>query len=208
MSVSRLHPVTLIFGEMADDRFPAISDAMGSDRSIEKFLLVEPALALLQDLRPEEGIGEAASEFVGFVHAAWFWWTSGRVTFTLDGAATARLLSSSGEHTPDLTSACYIQVEPRRIWARLDEAELYEPIDGWFAIPAGSARRVVACLGMHQARPGLSVIIAEGVRPTAWQRPDGSATFSPRMEGGAAANLASVDSREELLLLAWHVSHS
>lgn len=207
MSAPRLHPVEHVFGAIVAERFPAISEAMGEATSLERFLLVEPALTLLQELRPEDGLGEAAQEFVAFVHAAWLWWASGGVDRHLDAAATAALL----EPTPDRANAtptaivCYIQVDPRQIWARLDEAGVHEPIDGWFVMTHGPRRRVVACLGLHGSRPGLSVLLAEGERPTGWQRPDGSPTFAPRMDGGDTAGLASVDTREELLLLAWNV---
>jgi len=205
MSAPRLHPVEHVFGSIVEERFPAISQAMGEETSLERFLLVEPALTLLQDLRPDDGLGETAQEFVAFVHAVWLWWASGAITRPLDATATTALLESGPITTAGGPAVCYIQVDPRRLWARLDDATVHEPIDGWFVMPEGSGRRVVACLGLHGARPGLSVLLAEGERPIDWRRPDGSPTFSPRMDGGNTAGLASVDSREELLLLAWNV---
>ncbi len=205
MSTPRIHPVEHVFGSIVVERFPAISEAMGEETTLERFLLVEPALTLLQDLRPDDGLGDAAQEFVAFVHAVWLWWASGAATRNLDAGATTALLESGPTGGAANVAVCYIQVEPRRLWARLDDAEVHEPIDGWFVMPEGSGRRVVACLGLHGARPGLSVLLAEGDRPTNWQRPDGSPTFSPRMDGGDTAGLASIDTREELLLLAWNV---
>lgn len=205
MNAPRIHPVEHVFGLIVEERFPGISAAMGEETTLERFLLVEPALTLLQDLRPDDGLGDAAQEFVAFVHAVWLWWASGALTRSLDAAATTALLEAGPTTEATNPAVCYIQVEPRRIWARLDDAEIHEPIDGWFMMPKGSGRRVVACLGLHQARPGLSVLLAEGERPIDWQRPDGSPTFSPRMDGGDVAGLASVDTREELLLLAWNV---
>lgn len=205
MSAPRLHPVEHVFGSIVAERFPAISEAMHGETALERFLLVEPSLTLLQDLRPDDGLGDAAREFVAFVHAAWRWWASGSVTRSLDAAATTALLAAEPDPAANEALVCYIQVEPRRIWAQLDDAAVHEPIDGWFVLPEGPGRRVVACLGVHPARPGLSVLLAEGDRPTDWQRPDGSPTFAPRMDGGDVAGLASVDTREELLLLAWTV---
>jgi hypothetical protein len=201
----RPHPFDLVFGGLAAERFPAITAAVGEARDLDTFLMAEPAITLLHELRPDEGLGEAVDDFVIFVHAAWAWWTAGAQTRTLDTEATTRLLAASagppGGSGP--ASTMYIQVAPRRIWARVAETDAHEPLDGWFVLPAGTARRVVACLGVHPQRPGLSVLVAEGPRPLAWARPDGRSTFAPVMDGGEAAGLASVDAPEELLLLAW-----
>ncbi|MCA9769380.1 MAG: hypothetical protein KC485_11240 [Gemmatimonadetes bacterium] len=207
MTTPRPHPFDLVFGTIGPERFPAITEAVGDARDLDAFLMAEPAITLLRDLRPDEGLGEAVDDFVIFVHAAWAWWTAGAHTVELDAAASARLLERESAATPDPAGAgaMYIQVAPRRIWARVAEADSHEPLDGWFVLPVGDSRRVVACLGVHPARPGLSVLVAEGPRPVRRARPDGSATFAPRMEGGDTAGLASVDSPEELLLLAWSV---
>jgi hypothetical protein len=85
----------------------------------------------------------------------------------------------------------------------VDGADFHEPIDGWFSIPDGERLRVVACLGVHPERPGLSVLTAAGVAPSTLGRADGGAPFAPTMEGGAEAGLHSVADAEELLWLAF-----
>ncbi len=201
---TRLHPAEHLLGPMMAERFPEITAALGAERDIDRFLMAEPAIALLSELRPDEGLGDTIDEFVAFVHAAWRWWVDGSRTRSLDHAATTALLRTAAEGDPD-PAAWYIQIEPRRIWARIDDAESHEPIDGWFSFATDRGRRVVACLGLHQARPGVSVVVAEGPRPEQWRRQDGTAAFAPLMTGGDVAGLASVDAAEELLLLGWNV---
>lgn len=207
MTAARLHPVDHVFGPLAAERFPAISAAMGQARDIDRFLMAEPAVELLAELRPDDGLGDMVDEFVGFVHAAWCWWVAGQQTRILDRAATEALLRTDRSTDPDPT-AWYIQVAPRRLWARLDEVGSFEPLDGWFGFATAAGRRVVACLGLHPTRPGLSVLIAEGDRPVDWRRADGSPAFAPQMTGGDTAGLAGVATAEELLLLDWNLPAS
>ena len=191
MSTPRPHPFDLVFGEIATERFGPIREALGEAPGLDAWLMARPVLELLGDLRPDEGLGAAVDDFVLFVHAAYRWWEAGSVT------------AAHGEHRGPPTGPMYIQVPPRRIWARLGDDEVHEPLDGWFALPAGDRLSVVACLGVHAARPGLSVLTAEGPPPVGWRRPDGTATFAPLMTGGDTAGLWSIAAPEELLLLAW-----
>lgn len=206
MTEERTHPFELIFSEIAPMRFPSITSEMGAARDLAAFLSAESAIELLNEIRPDEGLHGATDEFVAFVHAAWAWWADGSNGIELDRAATAELLAAPDDGGTLPPQVMYIQVEPRRLWARLGEDEAHEPLDGWFALPLGNDRlRVVACLGVHPARPGLSVMVAEGVAPRLPEvRPGGGDRFAPQMDGGAEAGLASVASVEELLFLAWH----
>ncbi len=203
-------PFGLVFASLADERFGAIREALGDAPRLDDFLMAAPVIELLRDLRPEEGLGDAVDDFVAFVHAAYRHWASGTPVRILDREATDRLLAAAGTATRpsgDSGHAAteYIQVAPRRIWARLQDQETHEPLDGWFAVHEGEALRVVACLGLHQSRPGLSVLVAEG-RPSPGPAREGDAPFAATMEGGAAAGLASLDNAEELLRLAWHAA--
>src|SRR5690606_41227969 len=101
----------------------------------------------------------------------------------------------------------YIQVAPHLIWARVEGAASHEPIDGWFAVPRTDGLAVVACLGVHAARPGLSVMIATGQRPGPLAREGGAELFAPTMDGGDTAGLFEVTSPQELLELAWRAIH-
>lgn len=205
---ARLHPFTLVFGELAEERFPAISDALGADHSIAAFMLSVPALELMGLLRPDEGLGDAVDDFVAFVHAAWRYWADGQQQLTFDEAATRQLCHAEAGAPPAASppgdgATRYIQLYPRLVWGRLASDETYEPLDGWFATRHDDTLRAVACFGLHSARPGLSVVVAEGARPTGLVREDRSPIFSPMMPGGDIAGLFAVAAPEELLLLAW-----
>lgn len=203
-------PFALVFASLADERFGAIRDTLGDAPRLDDFLMAAPVVELLRDLRPDEGLGDAVDDFIAFVHAAYRHWASGTPVRILDREATDRLLAAAGTASgPPGDSGSpateYIQVAPRRIWARLQDQDTHEPLDGWFAVPEGEGLRVAACLGLHPSRPGLSVLVAEG-RPSPGTAREGDAPFAATMEGGAAAGLASIANAEELLRLAWHAA--
>ena len=208
MTDSRPDPFALVFGDLAESDFPQIREALAQDASIEAFMLSAPALELMGRLRPDEGLGDAVDDFVALVYAAWCFWCDGKQVVALDEAATRALCGpefpvfpAAADHPRETTR--YIQVTPRLVWGRLASDETYEPLDGWFATRTGPALRVVACFGLHSARPGLSVVVAQGPDPGPIVREDGSVIFSPMMPGGDLAGLHAVAASEELLLLAW-----
>ena len=210
MTDANLDPFSLVFGDLAEASFPPIREALAGDRSIEAFMLAAPALELMGRLRPDEGLGDAADDFVAFVYAAWRFWCDGKQVVVLDEATTRARCSPAHSpvpapvaHAPEATR--YVQVTPRLVWGRLASDETYEPLDGWFATRSELVLRVVACFGLHATRPGLSVVVAQGSWPGAVMREDASAIFSPMMPGGDLAGLHAVAAPEELLLLAWRV---
>jgi hypothetical protein len=209
VSPSRPHPFDLLFGTFRAEHFPAIRQALGDERDVNAFVLAAPALELLRDLRPDEGFGDAVDGFVALVHAAYLFWCDGEQTRSAADPATRRLAAASTA-TPDAPligaagAARYVQVAPRLIWGQLDPDAPFEPLDGWFSWAVGTNMlRVVACFGLHEQRPGVSVVVAEGRAPGAIARADGTPPFSPVMPGGNAAGLLAVVAPEELLLLAW-----
>ena len=192
MTPTRPHPFDLIFGPLADARFPAIRDALDGARDPHAFMLAAPALELLHELRPDEGFGDAVDDFVTFVHAAVLFWVDGSRTVEYWMSPTTRLLCSDDgaerESPRDAPlGAMYIQVAPRLVWGRLADDETFEPLDGWFAIPAGDALHVIGCFGVHPSRPGLTVVEVTGKTPGKIHRDDGTAVFSPIMAGGDMA---------------------
>lgn len=215
MSAPRPHPFALVFGDMAADRFPEVRDALQGNLDIEHFLMTPAAVELLHELRPEEGLGDAVDDFVSFVHAAFCYWHDGEHTTTVDTTTVRDIMANSEQRTandpetlPPIADrrspfVTYVQLPPRLLWSQVESSEIHEPLDGWFVVPQGDARRVVACLGLHAERPGLSVLVATGTEPLTLAREDGTAPFAPLMEGGAAAGLHSVADADELLWLAW-----
>lgn len=199
----RPDPFELIFRSFRAEGFPAIRAEIGDDRSLSGFLMHRSALDLMQGMRPDAGFGEGVDDVAALVHAAFWYWADGEQRVAVDRAATDALCAARAAvgRAPD--AAKYIQIAPRRVWAALDSDAPYEPLDGWFAVPAGEALRAVACFGVHPDRPGVSVAVVEGLASVSPAREDGSRLFSPRMPGGDAAGLHGIESQEELLLLAW-----
>lgn len=208
MTPERPHPFDLIFSGFASAEFPAFRQVLGDEPSLDRFLISEPVVEWLNRIRPDEGIGEAVDEFVALSHAAYRWWAGGSVTHTLDREATERLVELAAGDPDDgapPTQAAYYRVAPHLIWGRIEESN-HEPLDGWFIVPGGDVLQVTGCLGVHPARPGLSVMTASGPRRRVAERPDGTAPFSPTMPGGDLAGLHAIDTPDELLQLAWRAA--
>jgi hypothetical protein len=209
MNTTAPHPFELVFGALAPERFPAIQSALPEHADLDTFMLAAPTMELLRELRPDEGLGDGVDEFVAFVHAAYRFWEDQQHVVRFDDAATRDLCASapdSAAAAPRSGGVAYIQVAPRVVWGRLDDDEAYEPLDGWFAVPVAAGLRVVACFGVHANRPGLSLLVVEGVAPQDVRRDDGSPLFAPLMPGGDTAGLHAVVAPEELLLLAWRAA--
>lgn len=202
------HPFELVFGPLAEARFPAIRAALPAEADLDTFMLTTPAVELLRDLRPDEGLGDGVDEFVAFVHSAYRYWEADQPIARLDEPGTRALCEDHRDlaDAPRPNTTTYIQVAPRLIWGRLDDGDVYEPLDGWFAVPVAGGIRVVACFGVHPNRPGLSLLVVEGGAPGEVRREDGSSLFAPLMPGGDTAGLFAVVAPEELLLLAWRAA--
>jgi hypothetical protein len=208
---ARAHPFELMFAGFRDAQFPAVRSALGETSDIHAFLLSAPALELMRDLRPDSGLGDAVDDFVALVHAAYLFWRDSERTVVFDEAATRRLCNGSPLpvfRAPDATRARYIQIAPRIVWGQLVDDEPFEPLDGWFAIRGVTGLRLIACFGVHEQRPGVSVSVVEGGLPAMIVRTDGRPLFAPTMPGGDAAHLHAVSTPDELLLLGWRAEDS
>ena len=200
---SRPHPFDLVFADFRAERFPAIRDALGDKSAIDDFMLATPAIELMRELRPEGGLGDAVDDFVALMHAAYLYWRDGEDTRVLSDIDTRAIIAGTPVAAIDVAGSHYVQVTPRLIWGRLVDDAPFEPLDGWFVLPAAESLRMVACFGVHAERPGLSVVALQGARPDATERADGTPLFSPTLPGAGAAGLAAVIAPAELLLLAW-----
>jgi hypothetical protein len=210
MNASRPQPFELLFGAFRAERFPAIRDVLGERRDLAAFLFAAPALELLRELRPDEGLGEGVDDFVALVHAAYCFWCSGERTHEFDETRTRLLAVNANDRplsraqTSGQGETRYLQVAPRLIWGQLDPEAAFEPLDGWFGWQVENGDlRMVSCFGVHEQRPGVSVVVMQGPPVGNVTRADGSPLFSPTMPGGDAAELLAVNAPEELLLLGW-----
>lgn len=210
----RAHPTPfdLVFGDLAESEFPQIRsglEAAGVDvRDRDAFLLRGEAGALVQQLRPEEGVGEGIAELAALAHHAFLFWRAGAMTLPLGRPALTELLSPNAERIPPgdplVPDSFYLQMPPRQVWAELEPGAPHEPLDGCFIADAGSETiRVLGVFGMHDDRMGFTVAETAGPLSATLARADGSALFSPVMPGGAAATLYSIAGAEELLDIGW-----
>lgn len=205
--MSRATPFDLVFGGVADQRFPAIRDSLAAasadpfDR--DRFMLDKAAAGFLREQVPDEGADAAVAEHLALLHHAYLFWTAGRPTTVLTRPATTALLSAPPAPSGTPTAPRYIQFPERLVWAETEAGAAHEPLDGVFvhALPDGGIS-VLAIFGFHPTRMGFSVVTAEGRRVPGLTRADGSALFAPVLPGGSAAGLASITGSEELLELA------
>lgn len=205
-------PFSLVFGELAAGRFPAIDQAItesGIDpRERDAFLLLREVTQLVRELRPDEGLGEGVEALAALVHAAYLFHRGGERIVSVDDATLRALVRAAAEASPGPASPRdpgYIQLPPLRVWGRALEGAPAEPLDGWFVTGGTAGLSLVAVFGMHPGREGFTVVEASGPPPEGLRRPDGTALFAPILAGGATAGLASVSGTEELLELAWRV---
>jgi hypothetical protein len=175
--MDRPTPFDLVFSGLAPDRFPAIREALtatGADpRDRDAFLLTQPAMALLRELRPDDAEAGTGLE---------------ELSATVQGAAPA--------------GAGYLQFPERLIWASLGAPGPWEPLDGCFVHPATDGRlQVLGVFGMHASREGFTVAEATGRPGSLTTRQDGTLLFAPSLEGGDRANLHAVVEPDELIEL-------
>lgn len=209
----RLTPFDLVFGA---DGAPALAEtaaaitAAGTSLADRDALLLDRAfIALLRELRPDEGLGDAADEFVAFVHHALAWQADGTHVTVLDETAFGRLITGvpSGSRTGDAPRAHYIALPERRCWGAPVAEAPHEPLDGLHLLAAGDGTlRVLGCFGVHAQRLGLTVVEVHGAPPEPLAREDGTALFAPRLAGGTNAGLAEVIGDAELLALGWRAA--
>ncbi len=210
MLLPRPTPFDLVFAELADSRFPAIRDAlaaMGRDaRDRDAFLMTRPAVELVRELRPEEGLGDGMDQLVSLAHHAFLYWLGGELVLSVPPERLdAFLADGNGEAAdPSPATSWYAQFPERKIWAEVVEGASHEPLDGLFVHPLdGGGLRVLGAFGMRAEREGFSVVETEGLRSERLERPDRSALFSPVLPGAGSAGLHAITGAEELLELAW-----
>ena len=213
MSTPRLRPTPfdLVFETEAQTTFPAIRAAVeraGHDpRDRDAFFMLREVVALLRDLRPDEGLAEGIDQLAALVHHAYLFWEAGAVTveFPLDRLREVLGAPADPAHDPVDHPAYFAQMPERRIWARVIPGQAHEPLDGCFVhpLPDPAMLRVLGVFGVQRERPGFSVVEVSGPRAVGLAREDGSPLFSPVLPGGAAAGLFSLSGGEELLDLGW-----
>jgi hypothetical protein len=207
----RSTPFELVFGSLADERFPKIRAALaaaGNDPSDrDAFLMLPEVVSLLRELRPDDGVGEGIDQLVALVHHAYLAWDAGLLTLAISDEHLDELLEPVAPGLAaavEVPRAYYAQFPERRIWAELIEGQAPEPMDGSFVHGAnGDELRTLGIFGLRPDRPGFSVVESYGRRPQDLARPDGTSLFASVLSGGSEAGLHSLTSSDELLELGW-----
>ena len=209
---SRLTPFSLVFGERADERFSAVTEGLQRDgadpNDRDAFLMNREAVALVHELLPDGGLGDAVAHFAALIHHSYLHWRAGQWTFAIDRAIVDRLVRQDAvTQRGNLPPSYYLQFPRQLIWGRLNEGEPHQPLDGCFVSQATRRMRVLGVFGLHPDRQGFSVVESELLDGT---RNDGGlppAAFTPQMAGGSQAGLYSVTEPRELLALCRRASH-
>ena len=204
--MSRTTPFELVFGELAEARFPALKASLagaGIDPTDRDAFTLDGAVAeFLRELIPEDAPSESLHEFIALLQHAYLFWEAGAKTVPVQSTA-AVTDAPSAPLAP--FRPVYIQLPDHLYWGQLEPDVPHEPLDGCFVHPLGDGIRALAIFGLHPQRPGFTVAEVSGRPDRALpDRPQGSAPYAPLMDGGAAAGIRSVYGREELLALAWH----
>lgn len=206
----RISPFALVFGEIAEERFPALKASLAAGKvdalDRDAFVLDRAVTEFLRDLVPEDAPPESLHEFIAVLQHSYLFWSAGsRVIATestdVPGAGQAA--------QPPSRLPAYIHLPSHLYWGRPEPEGPHEPVDGLFVHPFANGIRALAIFGLHRERPGFSVAEVAGAVPAPLlPRADGSAPFAPQMDGGGAAGIRSVAGADELLTLAWHALHT
>jgi hypothetical protein len=203
--VSRVTPFDLVFGELAEEKFPALTSSLAKagidpvDR--DAFTLDGAVTEFLRELVPEDAPTESLQEFIAVLQHSHLFWCEGKQIIV---GGTSLPTNTPSAHAPTRPCA-YVQLPDHLYWGQLEPDAPHEPLDGCFVHPFGDGLRVLGVFGLHPQRPGFSVAEFSG-RPDRElpARPDGTDPFAPLMDGGAAAGIRSIYGGEELMVLAWH----
>ncbi len=202
-----LSPFDIAFGGLAAERFPGIRESLASrgtdPHDLDAFVLDREVTALLRDLVSDDP-GEGADQHLILLHHAYLYWLEGGWWFRLARSRTLALLEEErSEPIGSVPRAYYMEFPERLMWAELQPGEPPEPLEGMFIRPWPTGGFfVLGIFGMHPGRQGFTVVDVDGYPSDAPAREDGSASFSPRLPGGAAAGLLSLVGQEEILELA------
>ena len=203
--MSRISPFDLVFGELAEERFPALRTSLaasGTDATDrDAFVLDRAVTEFLRELVPEDAPPESLHEFIAVLQHSFLFWSNDKRVVPVIGTELPSVGPTA--RPPDRLTA-YLQLPSHLYWAQLEPEAPHEPLDGLFVHPHGEGIRALGIFGLHPERPGFTVAEVSGPPPAELpRRADGSAPFAPLMEGGRAAGLRSVAGARELLALAW-----
>ena len=163
----RIDPFTLVFGILAEERFPGPGRLAGratgrveTDR--DAFILDRAVVELLRDLVPEPHEADGISEFVATLHHAYLYWRAGGRWCRSTGPRRGTPLPGRDRHPasdhPTDRPSTYYRFPERLVWAPLTPEAPHEPLDGLFV--RATAPATITCSassGCTPRRPGFGV---------------------------------------------------
>jgi hypothetical protein len=178
-------------------------------------VLLDPVGRLLREIVPEDAGPDALEAHVLLLHHAYLFWAAGERIYQIGEQTLRRAVAETRITTAVPYAAQYLQLPELRVWGSPSGAgpPPAEPLDGMFVSRADGhgAIAVLAIFGMRPDRPGFNAVGLDGRADpndpsdneidVAATRDDGSPAFTPKLAGGTAAGLYSVDTAGELLLL-------
>lgn len=206
----RFTPFDLVFGPIADERFPAIQASLRASQADpedpDAFMLDREVVGLLREQAPSD-VGEAIGQHLALLHHVYLFWTEGARCFRMSRPRLEALIAQTTVPEVPLSAAAprayYIQFPERVVWAALAGESPPEPLDGMFVRPwPNGGVFVLAVFGLYAERAGFTVVDAEGYRPDSTGRDDGDLAFSPTLPGGKEAGLYEIRGEDELVELA------
>jgi hypothetical protein len=213
--MSRTDPFEHAFAAFAAKHFAEIrDDASGQHKDttdLPQFASLGTVQRLLDEIEsPEalEGEPEAAAEYLAGLYVAFRFWDAGKSIIQVNRERLASLLEAPVRYETVTVpnGACYIQLPERWFWAQIEPKEPHEPVDGLFVVEGVHRREVfvLVVLGLRADRPGFSqVSLTARVEDFALAAEEaGRPLFAPVLDGGDAADLKSLVSEADVLLLA------
>jgi len=190
----RSSPFDIVFGRpgLAATHFPRVAAALGegAEPDRERFLQLGPVGELMAEIAPDSGEGAAQIGLLTF--HSFHRWHQGGEDYEIDATALARVLRPEpiGEWQLQPPSpAGYLQLPSHELWVPGAAGQPAEPIDGFFWVagePDRNALELLLVLGLHERRPGMTVIeLQSGPLPAAGHWGD----MQARAEGEDFSNL-------------------
>jgi hypothetical protein len=115
---------------------------------------------------PDDAPAGAVDQAAELLWQGWRFWDTGSRLYVFGAPITERLVAPDygvGEWRFAAPPACYLQFPYQRLWARVNDAAAFEPLDGIFLSSLTldddtHEARLLAVLGLRPERPGASLV--------------------------------------------------
>jgi len=215
MTGARALPWTKLVGAIGDARFGEIRtdlEARGTaDLDRDAFLMNGAVAVLLREMVPEDAPADTITAYGALLHSIYCCWARDWPVAAISADQLRDVLSPDSHlapHTSHLdprpSTACYVQLPARLVWAEPAPGAAHEPLDGILLLVHSDRAMALAVLGFHELREGFTTMEGE-LRlpaPAPALRSGGAAPFASVLPGGDLAKLFSVVDTHELVGLA------